>query len=180
MLIALGLTMLREEALVSGGVAGLALLLARFTDWPVGVLLGIVNLPFVVLSYRTMGARFTAKTIFVNLALMILPSAMPLAMRGSEAAAPFAGIVGGAVIGMGALGLARHGAGIGGFGAVALWLFRARSWNAGCTMILLDLSVLLVSLPLITLSQWLWSAASVLSINGILFVWHRPGRYTGY
>jgi uncharacterized membrane-anchored protein YitT (DUF2179 family) len=84
------------------------------------------------------------------------------------------------VIGMGALGLARHGAGIGGFGAVALWLFRARSWNAGCTMILLDLSVLLVSLPLITLSQWLWSAASVLSINGILFVWHRPGRYTGY
>ena len=179
-LIALGLAMLNEGALVSGGVAGLALLLARITHWQVGLLLGIVNLPFVILSHRTMGARFTAKTIFVNLILMVLPGAMPLAMRGSGTEAPFAALVGGSVIGMGALALARHGAGVGGFGSVALWLFRARGWNAGRTMMLLDLLVLLASFPFLSYRQWLWSVASALSINGILFVWHRPGRYTGH
>ncbi|MEJ2459150.1 MAG: YitT family protein, partial [Novosphingobium sp.] len=93
---------------------------------------------------------------------------------------PVAALVGGSAIGMGALALARHGAGTGGSGAIVLWLYRTRGWNAGRTQMLVDGCVLLFSLVTLDAVHILWSLLGVMATGGILYVWHRPGRYTGY
>lgn len=179
-LIVLGLSLLKDAGLVTGGVAGLALLLINRFPLPVGVLLTCINIPFLMLAWKTMGRRFTVKTIGVNFAMAALSAAIPLFLRHSLVHPIFASLVGGSVIGMGALALARHGAGIGGFGVVALWLFRQRNWNAGLTLMILDGLALLASLPFISGERWVLSVVSALAINGVIFVWHRPGLYNGF
>ena len=55
-LIAVGLAMLRGAHLVTGGTAGLALLISRFVSVSPGVLFAILNMPFFILAARVMGS----------------------------------------------------------------------------------------------------------------------------
>lgn len=45
---------------------------------------------------------------------------------------------------------------------------------------LIDGCVLLFSLVALDVTRVLWSLLGVMATGGILYVWHRPGRYTGY
>ena len=92
----------------------------------------------------------------------------------------FAAVVGGTVIGMGILALARHQAGVGGTGVLTLWLQRTRGWNAGRSQIAIDVVILAISAPVITGTQLAWSALSAAAMSLILIAWHRPGRYIGH
>jgi len=92
----------------------------------------------------------------------------------------FAAVVGGTVIGLGILVLARHQAGVGGTGVVTLWLQRTRGWNAGRTQIALDVVILAAAIPVVSTGQLVWSVLSAAAISLILIAWHRPGRYIGH
>jgi uncharacterized membrane-anchored protein YitT (DUF2179 family) len=92
----------------------------------------------------------------------------------------FAALVGGTVIGLGILVLARHQAGVGGTGVITLWLQRTRGWNAGRTQIAIDVVILGISVPVLSGGQLAWSALSAAAISLILIAWHRPGRYIGH
>ena len=52
--------------------------------------------------------------------------------------------------------------------------------NAGRSQMTFDACVLLLSLFTLDLTRMLWSLLGVAATGGILYVWHRPGRYTGY
>ena len=91
----------------------------------------------------------------------------------------FAALVGGTVIGMGILALARHQAGVGGTGVITIWLYRKRGWNMGMTQVALDVFILSLAIPVVTGPQLAWSAVSAAAISLILFAWHRPGLYMG-
>jgi uncharacterized membrane-anchored protein YitT (DUF2179 family) len=172
--------LLQSAKLVTGGVAGVALLLHYLVPLPVGLLLVIANLPFLLLAARTMGAEFTLKTTVLNVALAAFSTIAPSLMQISAIHPAFAALVGGSAIGMGVLALARHQAGVGGFGVVALWLYRTRGWNAGRTQMALDACVLAISAFVVPWDKLGWSILSAVAINGVMLVWHRPGRYTGY
>lgn len=81
---------------------------------------------------------------------------------------------------MGALALAQHGAATGGSGAIILYFYRRRGWNAGQTQMLVEGSMLLLSLVGTSSDRFSWSLFSLIATAGVLFVWHRPGRYAGY
>lgn len=179
-LVTIGLMLLQAAKLVTGGVAGVALLLHYLIPLPVGLLLALANLPFLILAARTMGAEFTLKTTILNVALAGFSTVAPSLMRIAAIHPAFAALVGGSAIGMGVLALARHQAGVGGFGVVALWLYRSRGWNAGRTQMAMDACVLAVSAFVVAWDKLGWSILSAVAINGVMLVWHRPGRYTGY
>lgn len=179
-LVTVGLMLLQSAQLVTGGVAGVALLLHYRVPLPVGLLLMLANLPFLLLAARTMGAEFTLKTTILNVALAGFSAIGASLLRIAEIHPAYAALVGGSAIGMGVLALARHHAGVGGFGVVALWLFRTRGWNAGRTQMALDACVLAVSALVVPWDRLGWSILSAVAINGVMLVWHRPGRYTGY
>lgn len=179
-MIALGLAMLHAAGLVTGGIAGVALLVSYLVPLPTGVLFTLINIPFFLFAKAAMGSRFMWRTIAVNAGIALFSTVARYGFRIVEVHPAFAAIAGGTVIGMGILALARHDAGVGGTGVVTLWLQRTRGWNAGRTQIAIDLLILAASFAVVAPTKVAWSALSAAAISGILIAWHRPGRYTGY
>ncbi len=178
-LLTLGLALLKSAGLVTGGIAGVALLVSYLVPLPAGLLFTLINIPFFAFAWRAMGPGFMMKTIAVNVGIALLSTAARESISITVVQPGFAAIVGGTVIGMGVLSLARHGAGVGGTGVITLWLYRRYGINAGFSQIALDCVILAVSLIVISGPQLAWSALSAAAISGILIAWHRPGRYTG-
>ncbi len=179
-LLSMGVILLQTAQLATGGVAGLALTLNYLTGVPVGLLYTVLSLPMLALTVRTMGRVFLVKTVIVTLGLFAMTALAPYVLVLDYVARPVAAVVGGTLIGMGALALARHAAGSGGSGAIVLSLYRTRGWNAGRTQMIFDTGVLLFSLFALNPVQVLWSLLGVMATGSILFLWHRPGRYNGY
>ena len=179
MFIAVGLNLLKCSGMITGGIAGIALLLAHVSSLPIGVLFFLANLPFLVFSYFTMGRGFMLKTLVVNVALSAATQGVPLLLTVSYIHPLFAALVGGTFLGMGVLSLARHNASVGGIGVVTLWLQRRTGINAGKSQMLLDVLVFALSLLTLPLSLLLWSTLSALAMNAMLMNWHKPGRYQG-
>ncbi|MBW8859181.1 MAG: YitT family protein, partial [Caulobacter sp.] len=93
--IAVGLTLLKAAGLVTGGVAGVALIISYLTHWPVGVVFLALNIPFYVLAQRTLGWMFTAKTLATNLLLAGLAWGMPHWLKVTGVDPVFAAVFGG-------------------------------------------------------------------------------------
>ena len=112
MFIAVGLNLLKCSGMITGGIAGIALLIAHVSTLPIGVLFFLVNLPFMVFCYVTMGRAFTLKTLIVNVALSAATQAVPLLLTVSYVHPLFAALVGN-LPRHGVLSLARHNASVG-------------------------------------------------------------------
>lgn len=178
--IAMGLMLLKAANLVTGGMAGIALLLSYMIHWSPASLFLIINIPFFLLAGRAMGVAFGLKTLFANVAIMGAGLAMPVALQIARVSPLFGALFGGSIIGFGILAIARHGAGVGGVGVVALILQRSRGWNPGRTQMLCDVAILLASLPILSFERFGLSVLSAAAMNAVLIVNHRPGRYIGH
>lgn len=178
--IAMGLMLLKQANLVTGGMAGIALLVSYLIPWSPATLFILINIPFFLFGGRAMGLAFGLKTLFANVAIMALGLMMPWAVQVAKVSPLFAALFGGSIIGFGILAIARHGAGVGGVGVIALILQRARGWNAGRTQMGCDVLILLASLPVLSAGRFELSVLSAAAINGVLMVNHRPGRYIGH
>ncbi|MDO2948894.1 YitT family protein [Aeromonas simiae] len=179
MFIAVGLNLLKCSGMITGGVAGIALLIGHFSPLSIGMLFFLVNIPFMIFCACCMGRAFTVKTLAVNLALSLATEVVPQLMQVSYVHPLFAALVGGTFLGMGVLSLARHDASVGGTGVVTLWLQRRAGINAGKSQLLLDLLVFALSLLTLSWPLLLWSSLSALAMNAMLMNWHKPGRYNG-
>lgn len=109
--VVLGLVFLKTAGRVTGGVAGLALLLSYLLPLEAGTLFTLINIPFFMLARATMGTASMVKTIVVNLSVTLLAALAPALFAPSRIDGMFAAVAGGTIIGMGILSLARHGAG---------------------------------------------------------------------
>lgn len=177
--IALGIVFLKSVGLATGGVAGIALLVSYVLALPVGVLFMLINVPFFLFAWPAMGKRFMVKTVLVNIAIMAATTYAPLAFKLSGVHPLFAAIFGGTVIGMGLLALARHGAGAGGTGVLALYLQKTRGINAGKTQLTCDALIMAVSLVVLDWHQVLYSLISAAAMSAVLVWFHKPERYLG-
>ena len=178
--IAMGLMLLKQANLVTGGMAGIALLLSYLIHWSPATLFLLINIPFFLFAGRAMGPAFGLKTLFANIAIMGLGSMMPMALELARVSPLFAALFGGSIIGFGILAIARHGAGVGGLGVMALTLQKTRGWNAGRTQMIGDAIILAASLPLLSADRFALSILSAAAINAVPIVNHRPGRYIGH
>jgi uncharacterized membrane-anchored protein YitT (DUF2179 family) len=180
--VVLGMVWLKAAGLVTGGIAGLALLISYLVPLPAGLLFTLLNLPFFLLARQAMGRVAMLKAIIANLLISGLALLAPLAFRLEEVNGLFAALFGGTVIGAGILLLARHQVGVGGLGIMALALQKSRGWNAGKTQLAGDALVLLAAIPVLSmgLKPFAISVLSAAAVAGVLVVFHKPGRYTGY
>ena len=72
-------TFAREGGFATGGFSGLGLMLNHLTGLPIGTLTFLLNIPLIILSYRTLGRWFllrTLKTMIIQ--TLILDLVMPL------------------------------------------------------------------------------------------------------
>jgi uncharacterized membrane-anchored protein YitT (DUF2179 family) len=178
--IAVGLTLLKAAGLITGGVAGVALIVSYLTHWPVGVLFFLLNIPFYVLAQRTLGWVFTGKTLATNILLAGLALGMPYWLKLTHVDPIFAAVFGGTIIGMGILALARHKSSVGGIGVLALWLYEKRGINAGKVQMSTDCVIIAAGFLVISWDKLLLSILSAAALSLVIIANHKPGRYEGY
>lgn len=178
--VALGLVLLRHAGLMTGGTAGIALVLHYATALPFGWLFFALNLPFYWLAWQRMGPRFTIKTFAAVALLSLLSESLPLWLQLGAVAPLFAALGGGLLIGAGFIILFRHHASLGGLNVLVLWLQARFGWRAGWVQMGIDCSILLSALPWMSGQQLVLSVAAALAMNFALAVNHKPGRYTAF
>jgi uncharacterized membrane-anchored protein YitT (DUF2179 family) len=180
--VVLGMVWLKASGLVTGGIAGLALLFSYLLPLPAGVLFTLLNLPFFLLARHAMGRAAMMKSIAANLTISGFAVFVPLAFRLEEVDGLFAALFGGTMIGAGILLLARHQVGVGGIGILALSLQKSRGWNAGRTQLAADMLILFAAHLFLSMDakRFAISLLSAAAVASVLIVFHKPGRYTGY
>lgn len=178
--VALGLVLLRHDGLLTGGTAGIALVLHYATGWPFGALFFTLNLPFYWLAWRRLGLRFTVKTFAAVALLSALVESLPGWLQLGAVAPLFAALGGGLLIGAGFIILFRHRASLGGLNVLVLWLQERFGWRAGKVQMAIDCSILLCAWPWLSVQQLALSIAAAVAMNFALAVNHRPGRYTAF
>lgn len=176
----LGILLLQAAGLTTGGVAGLALLAHHVTGVATQLAFFLINLPFYVFSWVTMGREFTLKSVLVNLILLGAGYLGPVVFHDLVIDPVFAAVGGGTMLGMGVLALARHQASVGGFTAVSLFAQKRYGISAGKVQIATDVAVLGAAAFVIQFQALLLSVLSAVAISAVLYFNHRPGRYTGY
>ena len=174
-----GLVLLDASNAVTGGTAGLGLLLAHATALPFGVLFFAVNLPFFVLAWFAKGRRFTLRSLMV-VTLVSLTSSLHDAAVHIEVDPLYGSIAGNLIAGVGLLVLIRHEASLGGYGIVGLVVQERWGWRAGYVQMALDVTTVLLAFSVVPLFNILCSAIGVVVLDLVLAVNHRPGRYVSH
>ena len=178
-LASLGLFVLTSRGVITGGTAGLSLLLADAVGWPFAASFLVVSLPFVGLAIRGKGWAFTLRSA-AALALVSLFCAIQPRLLGPLAIEPlYAALVGNLLAGVGILVVFRHRSSLGGFNVVALLCQERLGWRAGYVQMGSDLVVVLAFAAVSDLGLALASAVGAVLLNLVIAMNHRPGRYTG-
>jgi uncharacterized membrane-anchored protein YitT (DUF2179 family) len=175
-LLAWALLLLRQAEAVSGGLAGVAFLVAALTPVPLGVAFFLINLPFYGLAVRRLGRGFTLRTLACVTLTSVLAELLPQVVRVSMPlwlATAFAGLS----LGIGFLVLFRHRASAGGFGILAFHLQERFGWRAGHVQMAFDAVVVVGALLVVGPRLAAASLLGVVVVNAVLAMNHRPGRY---
>lgn len=177
LLAALGLSILAHLEFLTGGVAGLALIVSYVFGINVGLAFFLINIPFYVLAIGRMGRAFTIKT-FIAIALLSLVSYWLPMVFSIAYIDPLAGaVIGGLLIGFALLALFRHRASLGGAGILAIYLQDRFGFRAGLVQLAFDMAILVIALFVVDLSAVIFSLVGALVLNGFLAINHRPDRY---
>lgn len=177
--VTIGLALLKAAGAVTGGTAGLALLVSYAVPVPFGVLFVAVNAPFLVLAAVRKGWHFTLRTGAAIAAVSVLSAVQPHLVRFDPVDSLYPVLAGNLLIGVGLLILFRHRASLGGFNILALLLQERVGWRAGWVQMALDVTVVLAAFSVVSPGNVLRSAAGAVVLNLVLALNHRPGRYFG-
>ena len=174
---ALGMHLLRAAGLITGGTAGLALLISYAMGQSFGLVFFLVNLPFYAFAWARKGRGFALKSFVSVTAVSLLAEAMApfVPVEGIHPAA--AAILFGVVCGVGLLGLFRHDSSLGGVSIVALILQDRLGIRAGWIQLGYDLTLFAVALAILPADRVLWSALGALILNAIIAMNHRRDWY---
>ncbi|MPT47292.1 MAG: YitT family protein [Sphingobium sp.] len=178
--IAMGLLLLQKAGLVTGGLAGVALLLSYHGALPFSVIFIGLSLPFMLFALLTMGRGFAVKTLILSVMIPAIVDMLPRFIMLDAVDQGAAAIMGGTLVGMGVMAAARHSASAGGVGVMALWCQNKGWMKAGYIQLGFDICVLILSAWRLRVDQVLWSAIGMVALSAILIVWHRRDRYIGY
>jgi uncharacterized membrane-anchored protein YitT (DUF2179 family) len=108
--VALGIkSFLLPSHFIDGGATGVSMLIARLTGIPLGPILVVVNLPFIFLGHRFLGAAFAWRTIGGIVLVALFVSVVPF--KDATTDKLLAAVFGGFFIGAG-VGLAIRGGGV--------------------------------------------------------------------
>lgn len=174
---ALGLHILTHMGFATGQTAGLAILISHGTGWAFAPVYFTLNLPFLLLGWRYMGRRFALKTLTTTAALSVLSAVLPRWIELGNIAPAFAALLFGALFGIAALAVVRHGGSFGGFSIVALLVQERWKIQAGYVQLGFDLLLFTAAAMMLDRETLLWSFVGAATFSLFLAVNHRRDRY---
>lgn len=178
LMISIGIVLFAKATILTGGAAGLALLLQFGSGVDFGLAFFLINLPFYWLALRRMGLGFTLRTFVAVVLISAFVRVTPYGLTIETVSPLYAAMAGGAMMGLGLLALARHRTAIGGVNILALYLQERHGLRAGWTQLAIDAAIFCGALFILPPDKVAISLVGTLVLNLILGMNHRPGRYT--
>lgn len=174
---AVGMHILTFMGLVAGQTTGIAALISYASGLPFPAVYFAISVPFLWFGQRRMGTRFAIKTLISVGALSALTALLPgwLVFEAIEPA--FAAPLFGAMFGIAALAVVRHGGSFGGISILWLLLQDRTGFRAGHAQLISDAVIFLVALVVLRAEVVAWSFLGAVVFNLFLAVNHRRDRY---
>lgn len=163
---------------IDGGATGISLLVSALTDIPLYVLIIVVNIPFVLLGYKTMGKVFAIKTALAitGLSIGLATITFPDITRDNLLVAVFGGFFLGAGIGLSV----RGGAVIDGTEVLAIYLSRKFGTTIGDIIILINVMIFSAAAYFLGIEVALYSMITYLAASRTLdFIVEGIDEYIG-
>ncbi|MFD2179455.1 YitT family protein [Veronia pacifica] len=176
-IVAQGVMFLKQAGLLSGGIAGLALLVNQVTDLSFGTLFFVLNLPFYLMAWQRFGRQFAVRSLIAGSLVSVFADMIDNLFVVSWLSPVYSAIIAGLLIGVGMLIVFRHNASLGGFNILALFCQDKFGVRAGNVQMAIDCAILVASFFVV--SPWLLfcSVGSAIILNLLLTMNHKPERY---
>ena len=163
---------------IDGGVTGISMLVSKVTGTSLSIWIAVVNLPFIALGYRQIGAAFAVRSaagifgLSVSLALVHIPDVTPDRLL----TAVFGGFFLGAGIGL----AVRGGAVLDGTEIAALLISkRSHLLRVGDVILLFNVVLFVLAMTLLGIEEALYSILTYIAAARTLdFVIHGIEEYT--
>ncbi|GAB3481201.1 YitT family protein [Marinomonas epiphytica] len=152
------------------------MILGKVTDLSFGQLFFLLNMPFYVLAWRTLGKEFAWRT-FVSISLLSALSELMRYYLHMTINPILSGVLGGMLVGFGLIILFRHNASLGGLNILAVYLERRFSIHAGRTTLIADLCVLVAAFGVLDISQLVFSLLAFVLLSSVVGRYHKPPKW---
>ncbi|HMB61549.1 MAG TPA: YitT family protein [Eudoraea sp.] len=151
---------LLPNSFIDGGATGVSLLIRVISDTPLGLLLIVVNLPFIILGARTIGQKFAIKSILAIITLAIVVHAVPYPIITSDKL--LIAVFGGFFLGLG-IGMSMRGGGvIDGTEVLAIYLGRKWHLTIGDVLLLINIVIFTAGAYLLSIEIALYAILTYL------------------
>jgi len=148
---------------IDGGAVGISLLVAEVSNISLSVLIIIVNIPFIIMAYRTISLEFAVKTIFGIVILAFVTAFLPYPEITNDKL--LISIFGGFFLG-GGIGLAIRGGGvIDGTEVLAISLSKKLNLSVGDIILIINIIIFSVAAYLLSIEIALYSILTYLSAS---------------
>ncbi|MCS5663136.1 MAG: YitT family protein [Flavobacteriales bacterium] len=154
---------LLPNGFIDGGVTGISLLVEALTDYPLSLLIVIINAPFIILGYFQLGKLFVIKSIvaIVGLAFALLVIDYPIITSDKLLIAVF----GGFFLGSG-IGLAIRGGGVlDGTEVLAIYLTKKTGFTIGDLILIFNIVIFAVAAYLLSIETAMYSILTYLTAS---------------
>ncbi|NQZ44241.1 MAG: YitT family protein [Flavobacteriaceae bacterium] len=169
---------LLPNTFIDGGATGISLLISEVALIPLSVLIVLVNAPFLVLAYTTIGRQFALKALLaiLGLALTLALIDFPEVTQDKLLVAVFGGFFLGAGIGLSI----RGGSVLDGTEILAIYLSRKLTLKIGDVIIIINVFIFLAAGYLLSIEAALYSMLTYLAASKTLdFIVDGIEEYTG-
>jgi uncharacterized membrane-anchored protein YitT (DUF2179 family) len=174
---ALGMHILTHMGFVTGQTTGIAVLLAHVTGLPFPAVYFSVTLPFLVLAWRRLGARFALKTLVTTAALSALVAILPNWIELGRIEPALAAVLFGLLFGIAALAAIRHGGSFGGLSVLWIEVQDRTGFRAGHAQLLSDIAIFGAAAFLLPFDTLAYSFLGAAVFSLFLAANHRRDRY---
>ena len=154
---------LLPNGFIDGGVTGISLLLEALTNYPLALLIVIMNAPFIVLGYFQIGKLFTIKSIAAisGLALALIFIEYPIITSDKLLIAVFGGFFLGSGIGL----TIRGGGVLDGTEVLAIYLTKKTGLTIGDLILIFNIIIFAVAAYLLSVETALYSILTYLTAS---------------
>ena len=93
-------TLLLPNKIIDGGVIGISMMTSYLTKWNLGLLIFVINIPFIILAYKALGKKFVLNT-FVATGMLSIATNLVVHLNPATDDLLLATIFGGILLGLG-------------------------------------------------------------------------------
>lgn len=132
------------NTILDGGITGISIIIYKLTNLPLGVLVVILNIPFIYIGYKNLGKRFLFRTIYSMICFSLCLSFFELLPVFTEEML-LATVFGGALLGVGVGLIIRSGGCNDGTESVAIVISKKTSLSVGQIVLIFNLIIYTVA-----------------------------------